>query len=517
MTGPFRRTRLIAMATVVGFSAAGAISAAAQVPGAMSPAPASPAAPALTPAPSSSMQRGPASVADVAEGLMDAVVNISTSQRVDNPNPGIAPPDAPDGSPLQDFFDDLMRDNDGSRKVQSLGSGFIIDPDGYIVTSNHVVADADEIAVNLTDGSQLDAKVVGTDEKTDLALLKVEPKKPLTALHFGDSERLRIGDWVMAIGNPFGLGGSVSVGIVSARGRNINAGPYDNFIQTDAAINRGNSGGPLFNMNGDVIGVNTAIISPSGGSIGIGFAIPSSLVANVIGQLREFGETRRGWLGIRLQEVTPEIAEGLGLDQAKGALVMGVVPGGPSDNGKFEVGDIIVSFDGKTVESSHDLPRMVAETKVGKAVEVGVIRKASRETAAEQRTVEVTLGRLEDGEKMITAKDGAGDSGASNGDATTGEVLGLSISDIDKEKRELFDLSEDLAGVVITAVDAGSTAAEKGIVPGSVIKEVAQEAVTSAEEVREKIAALRSQGRKNALMLIASNTGDLRFIVLPLE
>ncbi|MEF2073553.1 Do family serine endopeptidase [Consotaella sp. CSK11QG-6] len=464
------------------------------------------------------MPRGPASVADVAEDLVDAVVNISTSQRVESAGLGVPPPEAPEGSPLQDFFDDLMREGEGSRRVQSLGSGFVIDPSGYVVTSNHVIADADEIAVNFPDGTRLVAEIVGTDEKTDLALLKVEPEKPIKAVKFGDSDKARIGDWVMAIGNPFGLGGSVTLGIISARGRNINAGPYDDFIQTDAAINRGNSGGPLFNMAGEVIGINTAIISPSGGSIGIGFSIPSLLAENVVGQLREFGETRRGWLGIRLQEVTDEIADGLGLDEAKGALVMGVVPDGPSDNGAFEVGDVIVKFDGRTIDSSHQLPRVVAETEVGKKVEIEILRKASRDAPAERRTVEVTLGRLEDSEQVAADAGDTDDSADTGGNEVMAEdVLGLTLAAVDDETRTEFELSEDLAGVVITEVDPNSAAAEKGIEPGMVIKEVSQETVSSPEEVRTKIQDLQVEGRRNALMLIASNTGDLRFIVLPIE
>jgi len=275
--------------------------------------------------------KGPESVAEVAAPLLDAVVNISTSQTVAGSR-GIPVPDLPEGSPFQDFFDEFF-DNapEGEsvpRRVQSLGSGFVIDPSGLIVTNNHVIADADEIAANFNDGTKLIAEVVGRDEKTDLAVLKVEPEKPLTALKFGNAEILRVGDWVMAIGNPFGLGGTVTVGIVSARNRDINSGPYDNFIQTDAAINRGNSGGPLFNMEGEVIGINTAIISPTGGSIGIGFAVPASIARTVIDQLVEFGETRRGWLGVRIQPVTDDIAESLGMDEPSGALVAGVSPDG---------------------------------------------------------------------------------------------------------------------------------------------------------------------------------------------
>ncbi|RWF61212.1 MAG: trypsin-like serine protease, partial [Mesorhizobium sp.] len=269
------------------------------------------------------------------------VVNISTSQRVKGTEgPGAVPmPQLPEGSPFQDFFDDFFKNRPGeqgnpSQKVQSLGSGFVVDAEqGIVVTNNHVIADADDIEVNFSDGVTLKATLVGTDTKTDVAVLKVDPKgHKLTAVKFGDSSKMRVGDWVMAIGNPFGLGGTVTVGIVSARNRDINSGPYDDFIQTDAAINRGNSGGPLFNSDGEVIGINTAIISPSGGSIGIGFSIPSQLALGVVDQLRQFGETRRGWLGVRIQPVTDDIAESLGMATAKGALVAGVIKGGPVDN-----------------------------------------------------------------------------------------------------------------------------------------------------------------------------------------
>ncbi|MCL4170902.1 UNVERIFIED_CONTAM: hypothetical protein GTU68_030060, partial [Idotea baltica] len=306
-------------------------------------------------------------------------------------------PEVPDGSPFQEFFEEFFnRQNPGedqARRVQSLGSGFVVDgTEGIIITNNHVIEGADEITANFNDGTKLKAEIIGTDEKTDLAVLKVEPEAPLKAVSLGDSDSIRVGDWVMAIGNPFGLGGTVTVGIVSARNRDINSGPYDNFIQTDASINRGNSGGPLFDMDGNVIGINTAIISPSGGSIGIGFAIPAKTATRVIEQLREFGETRRGWLGVRIQEVTDEIAESLGMDEAMGALVAGVTDDGPAAKAKVEPGDVIVRFDGNEVETMRELPRMVAETAIGKDVEVIVLRKG------EEVTISVTLERLEENE-----------------------------------------------------------------------------------------------------------------------
>ncbi len=464
---------------------------------------------------------GPVSVADLADRLLDAVVNVSTSQGVDQPGRGIPPLQAPEGSPLQDFFDDLLRDRDGpgERSVQSLGSGFVIDPSGIIVTNNHVIGDADTITVNFPNGEQLDAELIGKDAKTDIAVLKVDAGKPLPFVRLGDSEDLRIGDWVMAIGNPFGLGGSVSIGIVSARGRNINAGPYDNFIQTDAAINRGNSGGPLFDMYGNVVGINTAIISPTGGSIGIGFSIPSNLAVNVIDQLREYGETRRGWLGIRLQALNEDIARGLGIEQEHGAVVMGIVPGGPSDNGSLKVGDVIVSFDGRKVEGSNDLPRMVAETKVGKTVEIGILRKPSVSAPAEPQTVEITLGRLEDGEKMMAENEASPtpDAGDTAEAAGAVETLGLTLGDVDEAARQRFDLPDDSSGAVVTAVEPNSPAAEKGVETGMIITEVAQETVASAGEVKEKIDKLKEEGRRNALLLLTATNGDVRFVVVPID
>jgi serine protease Do len=343
-------------------------------------------------------------------------------------------------------------------------------------------------------------------------VLKVDPTlRTLTEVRFGDSNTIRIGDWVMAIGNPFGLGGSVSIGIISARGRDINSGPYDDFIQTDAAINRGNSGGPLFNMYGEVIGINTAIISPTGGSIGIGFAIPSSLATNVIGQLREFGETRRGWLGVRIQPVTDDIAESLGMSVAEGALVAGVIQGGPVDDGTIQPGDVILEFDGKRVRTMRDLPRVVAESPVGKEVEVRIVRKG------EEQTVSVTLGRLEDGEQLAEAE--TPDESATEEDAplATATVLGLTIAALDDETRATYEIASGVSGVLVTEVAENSPAAEKGIVAGDVITEIAQESVSTPSDVMERISALRGQGRRNALLMLASKTGELRFVTVRMD
>jgi serine protease Do len=464
--------------------------------------------------------QGPASVADLAEGLLESVVNISTSQTVaGSSEPGVRPPQLPEGSPFQDFFDDYFKNREGggnqSQKVQSLGSGFVLDAEaGIIITNNHVIADADEIEVNFSDGSKLKATLKGRDTKTDLAVLEVDPKlKKLKAVKFGDSDKLRVGDWVMAIGNPFGLGGTVTVGIVSARNRDINSGPYDDFIQTDAAINRGNSGGPLFNMNGEVVGINTAIISPSGGSIGIGFSIPAKLAAGVVGQLREFGQTSRGWLGVRIQEVSDEIAESLGMATAKGALVSGIIKGGPVDNGVVQAGDVIIKFDGRDIKAMNDLPRAVAESPVGKVVDVVIVREGT------EQTVKVTLGRLEDGEKLASAETDEGklDQGDNEAPVATASVLGMTIGELNEELRKQFGISEDVSGVVVTEVNPNSPAGEKGVTAGDVIAEIAQESVSTPKEVLDRITALKGQGRKSALLMLASKSGELRFVPVPMN
>ncbi len=475
---------------------------------------------------------GPASIADLSEGLLDAVVNISTSQSVDNRGAGPQSPQVPDGAPFEEFFDDFFDGEGGEggegggQKVNSLGSGFVIDPSGYVVTNNHVIEDADDIEVVFPNGNKLKATLVGTDPKTDLSVLKVEPKAPLTSVRFGDSRQMRIGDWVMAIGNPFGLGGSVTLGIISARGRNINAGPYDNFIQTDAAINKGNSGGPLFNMRGEVIGINTAIISPSGGSIGIGFAVPTELAENIVNQLIEFGETRRGWLGVRIQPVTDEVAESLGLDRARGALVSGVVEGGPIQNDAIRAGDVILTFDGRPVGEMRDLPRVVAESPVGKEVDVVVLRDGKEET------VQVTLGRLEDSGEEVAQTDeesvvpddsdpapdsGAPDEQSSEEPGEPVEILGMTVAALDEEQRQAFGIAESVEGVVVTAVAPGSAAADKGMKAGDVIVEVGQDFVDAPATVSERVDALKAEGRRNAHMMIAGPDGALRFVAIPVE
>lgn len=463
---------------------------------------------------------GPDSVADLAETLLDAVVNISTATNVGGPAPkrnrGPERPKAPDGSPFEEFFDDFFkRQQDGTgrpRRVQSLGSGFVIDPSGVIVTNNHVIDGADEITINFANGNKLVAELVGRDQKTDLAVLKVQSKEPLPFVKFGSSDAMRVGDWVMAIGNPFGLSSSVSVGIVSARNRDINSGPYDNFIQTDAAINKGNSGGPLFNRDGDVIGINTAIFSPSGGgSVGVGFSVPSDTALAVISQLREFGVTRRGWLGVRIQQVTDDIAEGLGLDKARGALVAGVTATGPAEKAGIKAGDVVITFNGRNVAAMKDLPRMVADTPVGKEVDVVLFRKGK------EVTVQVDLGRLEEGEKIANNEAQSNEPPAAIEKVDIPVVLGMTIEEITDELREKHSIDGAVSGLVITKIAEGSKAEEKNVKVGDVILEVSQIAVKTAQDVTERIEALKTEDRKSALFLLSNAGGELRFVAIKIE
>ncbi len=454
--------------------------------------------------------KGPDSVADIAERVTDAVVNISTSQTIEAQK-GVQIPQLPPGSPFEEFFDEFFKKNgkEGgprARKVSSLGSGFVIDPSGIIVTNNHVIADADEIYANFTDGTKLKAEVIGRDTKSDLALLRVKPEKPIKAVAFGNSDKMRVGDWVMAIGNPFGLGGSVTVGVVSARNRDINAGPYDNFIQTDAAINRGNSGGPLFNMDGEVIGINTAIISPSGGSIGIGFAIPSSSVIPIVAQLREFGETRRGWIGVRIQQVDDAIAESLGIGKPRGALIAGVNEDGPAAKAGLKTGDVVVKFDGHEIKEMRDLPKIVADTAVDKTVETVVLRDGK------EKAIKITLGRLEDSEKpklvSVNKEEPAKAAAPKN-------TLGLGLSAITDEIRKKYKLKSGAKGVVVTSVDDNSPIADRGIQPGDIILKLQNEAIASPADVQKQIDALKKQGKKSALMLVARGD-EQRFVPVPI-
>lgn len=449
-------------------------------------------------------QSRPSTFADLAEQVSPSVVNITTSTTVaTSTNPG---PIVPEGSPFEEFFEDFLDRNGPNgrtpRRSQALGSGFVISEDGYIVTNNHVIQGADEILIEFFEGFELEAEIIGTDPNTDLALLKVESDEPLAFVPWGDSEIARVGDWVMAMGNPLGQGFSVSAGIVSARGRAL-SGTYDDYIQTDAAINRGNSGGPLFNMEGEVIGVNTAILSPNGGSIGIGFAMSSRVAENVIQQLRDFGETRRGWLGVRIQDVTEDLADGLGLEEARGALVTDV-PEGPALEAGMEAGDVILSFDGVDVEDTRGLVRQVANTAVGAEVRVLVFRDGETET------LRVTLGRREEAESAVPA------SVDRQEDPTTADLLGLTVSDMTDELREQLGLPDDAQGLVVADVAEDSEAFEKGLRVGDIITEAAQESVASIADLNERVEAAREAGRKS-LVLLVRRDGDPRFVALTLD
>lgn len=451
---------------------------------------------------------GPGGFADLVDQVGDSVVNITTTSLVASATgPG---PQVPPGSPLEDFFNDFMdRQNPGNgpgqrqpRRANALGSGFVISEDGYIVTNNHVIVGADEIMIEFRSGLELPAEVIGTDENTDLALLKVNPDEPLPFVTFGDSDVMRVGDWVMAVGNPLGQGFSVSVGIVSARERAL-SGAYDDFIQTDAAINRGNSGGPLFNMEGEVVGVNTAILSPNGGSIGIGFSMASNVVSRVITQLEEFGETRRGWLGVRIQDVTMDIAEGLGLEATAGALVTDV-PAGPAMDAGMEVGDVITSFDGNPVEDTRGLVRIVGESPVGETVRVIVMRDGATQTLL------VTLGRRETEERVAFP-----DPGQDAPEPENTMFLGLTLMPLTDELRAENDAQDVEGGLFIAAVDPASEAADRGLMAGDVITEVGQEPIADLTALRARVAEAEGAGQKSLLLLIR-RAGNPRFVALPI-
>ncbi len=478
-----------------------------------------PATVATTPA---QARPAPDSFADLAAKLLPSVVNISTTQTLKTAGGDQGEPDMPQfppGSPFEEFFHDFLERNlpKGDhpdvtpRKATSLGSGFIIDPSGYIVTNNHVVADADEITVILHDNTNLKAKVIGRDTKTDIALLRVRTDKPLVAVNWGDSDVARVGDWVLAIGNPFGLGGSVTAGILSARQRDINSGPYDDFLQTDAPINRGNSGGPMFNMDGQVIGINTAIYSPSGGSIGIGFAIPSALAKEVVSELKGEADhtVHRGWLGVRIQAVTDEIAESLGLNKERGALVASVSDKGPAQAAGIEPGDVILDFDGKDVSDMRRLPRLVAETPVNKTVPVTVWRKRA------ETTVQVKVGRLEESDQQLASTQGTPNKTAKR-ESSLVKTLGLTLSGITPELKDKYSLGDDAKGVVVVEVAKDSSAAGKGFHPGDVIMEAAQEEVKNPEDLATKIDEAKKSGRKSILLLV-QRQGDLRFVAVRVD
>jgi serine protease Do len=469
--------------------------------------------------------KGPDSLADLADSVSDAVVNISATQMMDEKHAGNTPQLEP-GTPFDDLFEEFFkRHQQGGqggqggkdqpdqkpreRKSNSLGSGFVIDPSGIVITNNHVIEGANEVTVIFTDGQKMKAEVIGKDEKVDVAVLRVKSGKPLKAVKFGDSEKMRVGDWVVAVGNPFGLGGTVTAGIISARHRNIDSGPYDNYFQTDAAINKGNSGGPLFNMTGEVIGINTAILSPSGGSIGIGFATPAATVLPVIDQLEKFGETRRGWLGVRIQNVDDTIAESLNLGQLRGALVAGTDDKGPAKAAGLKAGDVIVKFDGTDIKESRDLPKIVASEPVGKDVEIVVVRQGK------QITKTIKLGRLEESEKQVALAAKHGDAGKKGTAGSVEKALGMEFSSLTDELRQKFAIKNSVAsGVVITDVDPDSSAAEKHVEAGDIIVEINQEPVKEPSDIAKKIEALKSGGKKSALLLVANGQGEVRFVAL---
>lgn len=459
---------------------------------------------------SAAQARGaPESFADLAEKLTPAVVNISSAQTVTAAQAPNVMPQVPPGSPFEDlfrdFFDRQQRGKpESKRSVTSLGSGFIIDPEGYVVTNNHVISEADKITVVLNDDRQFPAKLIGHDPKTDLALLKIDAGEPLPAVSFGDSDAVRVGDWVVAIGNPFGLGNTVTAGILSARGRNINAGPYDDFLQTDAPINKGNSGGPLFNMDGEVIGVNTAIFSPSGGSVGIGFSVPSKIASPVIQQLHDYGRTRRGWLGVRIQTVKDDMVEAFGLDKARGALVADVTPDSPAAKAGIETGDVILSFNGVDIPEMRELPRVVANAEIGKTAKVIVMRKGT------EHTLEVEIGELQEGETEVAAVT------PEQEPTPTVEALGMTLSGLTYDLRERFNLDESAQGVVVTEVDPEGSAAKRGIHPGDVILEVGLEGVSTPGEVVSKVKEASNSSRKSVLLLL-ERAGDQRFVAVDID
>lgn len=453
-------------------------------------------------------QAMPSSFSPLVKKVLPAVVTIMAEQAPQrgHSSRGLQmPPGFPDlrGTPFEDLFkrfqDQMGPEGDDEAPRSggtSLGSGFIIGADGYVVTNNHVVDGAGNITVTLEDNTQLPATLIGRDAKTDLALLKVKTDKTLPYLEFGDSDQAQVGDWVIAVGNPFGLGGTVTTGIVSARGRNIHSGPYDDFIQTDAAINRGNSGGPMFNTDGRVVGINTAILSPTGGSVGIGFAIPSNIAKTVIAELKEHGRVDRGWLGVNIQPVTPEIADSMGLGAAKGALVAGVMADSPASKAGLHQGDVILSFDGKTVADARDLSRIVAATPAGRDAKVQIQR------GGKEQTVTVTVAKMKDDAKQASA---GGDENSAD------RVAGLSLAPLNDQARRRLGVGDEVRGVVVTDIDGRSP-----LRPGDVIVKVDDESVTTPAEVTAKVRNAEKAGRK-AVLLLVNRGGNESFIALKLN
>jgi len=446
----------------------------------------------------------PDSFADLAEKLSPSVVNISTTTVIEDKSRQM--PSFPPGSPFEEFFKQFDQPGGKKRKAQSLGSGFIIDETGYVITNNHVIDNAEKIMVILYDDTSFEATVVGKDPKTDVALLKIDPKKTkLTAVKFGDSNNLRVGDWVMAIGNPFGFGGTVTAGIVSARGRNL-SGSYDDYIQTDASINRGNSGGPLFDMKGNVVGINTAIFSQSGGSVGIGFAVSSNLAKQVTDQLKQYGRTKRGWLGVLIQEITQEIADSLGMKSAKGALVSSATEGGPAEKAGVKTGDVILKFNDIEIESMKELPKVVAGTPVGKSVPLVILRNGK------ELTLNVVLGELELAEKENLI----GQVNNSGSDSKEYEKLGFVAEELNSSNKSKFNIKDVDKGIVITSVKEESPAQAAGIVAGMVIVRVGQVEVNSLSVIDQALQSAIKQKRKALLFLVKVENGT-RFVAIELK
>ncbi len=460
----------------------------------------------------------PESFADLVEELTPAVVSISTETFM--PDSGNGLPSAPEGTPFDEFVQKFFDRYGGEVPQESLpvalGSGFIVDAEGHVVTNNHVIKAADKIVVVLNDGTELEAVLVGSDPKTDIAVLKVEADHLLPFVTFGDSDAVRVGDWALAIGNPFGFGSSVTAGIISARQRDIRSGPYDDFLQTDAPINRGNSGGPLFNMDGEVVGVNTAIFSPSGGSggsVGIGFAVPANLVVRVVDHLKEFGRTRRGWLGVRIQSVTPEIAEAFGLTSDGGALVASVTPDGPAEGAGLEAGDVIIRFNGMEISEMRELPRAVADTEVGRAAEVVVIRNG------DEMTFDVVLGHLEEFEQQLSATTNGGSQNGGSDDkqkTVSNNVLGMIVRPATPEIAQQMGLDSNFQGLIVTDVEPGSPALRAGILPGDLVLEVGKEEVATVEAMAAQVEAARERDLRSIIVRVERG-GDAQFLAIQLD
>ena len=456
-------------------------------------------------------QAYPGGFADVVEQLRPTVVSVDVTREM------TATPAGMEETPHNEFFERFFNDrnkrfwngprgHDGRQdprgEMKAAGSGFFVDADGYIVTNNHVVAGAKKILVTLYNGNSYDAELIGRDPKTDLALIKIDADEELTVAEFGDPDEVRVGDWVIAVGNPFGLDSTVTTGIVSSRGRSIGAGPYDDFLQIDAAINRGNSGGPAFNTKGQVIGVNTAIFSPSGGSVGIGFAIPADMTQDVIADLKAHGKVVRGWLGIQIQAVTDDLAEGFGLAEAKGAVITEVIPEGPASDAGFEAGDVVVAVEGEAVETMRDLPRMIARLDAGESTKITVWRRGK------ERTLTVTIGKYPEAEQMAGLDDAE----------VLGEqtVLGLKLAKLDDSARASYNIDQDIGGVVITEVALDSWANRKGLAPGDVILTVSFGEVTSPTDVVAAIDAAEEENQRTVLILVSRHAQE-RFVALPLR